>query len=175
MGLGLQCWKLIESSHWWRRGSGQFPFHLPPPSSSNLCLAPCSVPVVAAAVSQPSSRLQRPTSSSCFQDGDPCIYCIFFWLYGGKESGSPPLLFSNTLILLCPRTVKLQKLHWKLLLRNASIAHYTLPTPRLSFLPLLRRFHFFFSRGVSFVRIETLVPSFVSKRKIKKKRKEENY
>lgn len=134
---------------------------------------PLAVPVVAAAVSQPSSRLQRPTSSSCFQDGDPCIYCIFFWFYGGKESGSPPLLFSNTLVLLCPRTVKLQKLHWKLLLRRRK--HRLLhPPPRLSFLPLLRRSHFFF-RGVSFVRLETLVPYFVSKRKIKKKRKEENY
>jgi hypothetical protein len=164
LGLGLQSWKLIESSRWWRRGSGQLSFHLPPPSSSNLCLALSSVPAVAAAVSQPFSRLQRPTRSPCFQDGDPCIYCIFFWLYGGKESGSPPLLFSNTLVLFCPRTVKLKKLHWKLLLRRRK---HRPEYPLLSFLPLLRRFIylFIFSRGVSFVCLETLV--FVSKGKRK--------
>lgn len=51
LGLGLQRSKRSESSQ--GRGSGKFPFHLPPPFFSKLCTALSLIPDFAAAALQP--------------------------------------------------------------------------------------------------------------------------
>lgn len=51
LGLGLQRSEHSESSQ--GRGSGKFPFHLPPPFFSNLCTALSLIPAFAAAALQP--------------------------------------------------------------------------------------------------------------------------
>lgn len=126
---GFGAGTAVLEAHWKQPlvEAGLWPVPLPP--SPTLLFQPLFGPLlcssVAAAVSQPFSTLQRPTTSSCFQDGDPCIYCIFFWLYGGKESGSPPLLFSNTLDLSAPEPLNCRSYTGSFSLEDASIAHYT--------------------------------------------------
>ena len=51
-----------------------------------------------------SSRLQDSKNyRSCSQDGDPCVYCIFLWLHGGKEGGKPIFVIFLHISLLLPQ------------------------------------------------------------------------
>lgn len=88
-----------ESSQGRRQGSGDFPFHLPPPSLVTSVGALAQFQLLL----QPfSSHLQDAENCSrCHQNGDPCVYCILLWLYGGKEGGEPTfVVFLHTSLLL---------------------------------------------------------------------------
>lgn len=77
------------------------PSTFPHPSLPTSVRPPSLIPAFAAAALQP---FQDPNNRSCCsQDGDPCVYCIFLWLHGGKEGGELTFLVFLHLSLLLPQ------------------------------------------------------------------------